>query len=209
MPKIKRAVTVDELTRKKFKELPLTGRWEKLIGIPQATGTWIIWADSGSGKSRLCMMMAKELAQIMKVAYDSLEEGARKTIRENVLACNMKDVKRNFLILNRESIQDLKERLRKPKHPKVVFIDSIQYSGLTKSEYIALKEEFEEKVLFIFISHADGKEPLGAVAKFIRYDADVKIRAEGFRAFAVSRYGGGTPFDIWPERAAEYWADIK
>lgn len=86
---------------------------------------------------------------------------------------------------------------------------SIAFStGLNKQEYIALKEEFKNK-LFIFNSHADGKEPKGSVAQFVRYDADIKVRVEGYKAFPASRFGGGEPFTIWDKGAAEYWMDIK
>ena len=43
---------------------------------------------------------------------------------------------------------------------------------------------------FIFISQADkaGKDPAGSVAKHIRYDADIKIKVEGYKAFVTTRY---------------------
>jgi hypothetical protein len=205
---IKRAVSVDEITKKKFKELPLTGDWLKMLGTPQASGVWIIWGLSGSGKSRFKMQLARCLAEFDRVAFNSLEEGARKSLQKNIIECKMSEVKENFFILDREPIDDLKTRLRKKKAPRIVFIDSVQYTGMTKRQYIELKEEFPN-VLFIFSSHADGKEPQGGVAKFIRYDSDVKIRVEGFKAFSASRHGGGEPYVIWPEQARLYWIDIK
>jgi hypothetical protein len=42
----------------------------------------------------------------------------------------------------------------------------------------------------------------------IRYDADVKMRTEGFKAFVTSRYeGGGSDFIIYEQGAAAYWVD--
>ena len=79
---------------------------------------------------------------------------------------------------------------------------------MSKKQYIALKEEFTD-VLFIFNSHAEGKEPQGNVAKFVRYDAGVKIRVEGFKALPASRMGGGDEFIIWAEGAANYWIELK
>lgn len=206
---IKRAVSVDEILKKKFKELKLEGDWLKLLGVPESNGSWIIWGQSGNGKSRFCMMLAKCLAQYGKVAYNALEEGARKSIQKNVKDCQMTDVKKNFTILNRESISDLKERLRKKQHPNFVFIDSLQYSGLTKQQYIKLKEEFPD-ILFIWVSHAEGRQPKGNTADFIKYDSDIKIRVEGYKAFSMSRLGGDNePFVIWPEAASKYWLDIQ
>ncbi|AWG24804.1 ATP-binding protein [Flavobacterium kingsejongi] len=205
--RLKRAVSVDEIKKMVFKVLQLNAFWQKILGLPEASGVWIIWGKSGSGKSRFNMILAKMLTEFEKVAYNSLEEGARLSLQKNINDCKMIEVKEKFVILAREPIPELKERLRKKRRPGIVFIDSLQYTGLTKKEYLSLKEEFTD-VLFIFISHANGTEPKGSVAEFIRYDADIKIRVEGFKAFPISRYGGGEPFVIWPEAAAEYWNDL-
>lgn len=209
LKKINRAVSVTELKNKKFKKLELTSKWDKCIGTPEANGVWFVWGNSGHGKSRFLMLLAKELTRHGKVAYNTLEEGARLSMQMNINDAGMDDeeVKKNFIILNREPIDDLKIRLRKKKHPHFVFIDSFQYTGLSKKQYIELKEEFTD-VLFIFNSHAEGKEPQGNIAKFVRYDADVKIRVEGFKALPMSRLGGGEPFVIWEQGAADYWMDI-
>lgn len=207
MAVVNRALSVDQILKKKFIDLKLEGEWLEALGEPEASGVWIIWGLSGSGKSRFCMMLAKCLTEFGKVAYNALEEGGRKTMQKNIKDCNMAQVKKRFTVLNREPIEQLKIRLRKKQHPRFVFIDSLQYTGLTKKQYIALKEEFPD-VLFIFISHAEGKNPKGNVADFVRYDADIKIRIEGYKAFPVSRLGGGKPYIIWAEGAAQYWADI-
>ena len=47
----------------------------------------------------------------------------------------------------------------------------------------------------------------------IRYDAEIKIKVEGFKAFVTTRYEdaergeGGADFIIWEQGAAEYWAE--
>lgn len=207
--KTNRAVSITELQNKKFKKLALSPEFEKFIGTPEANGVWFVWGNSGHGKSRFLMLLAKELTRHGKVAYNTLEEGARLSMQTNINDAGMDqaDVKKNIILLNREPIEEMKIRLRKKKHPQFVFIDSFQYTGLTKRQYIELKEEFAN-VLFIFNSHAEGREPLGNIAKFVRYDADVKIRVEGFKALPMSRHGGGSPYVIWNEGAADYWMDV-
>lgn len=208
---LKRAVSVRQLLDKKFKVIPLSPLWERFIGIPEANGVWFIWGHSGHGKSRFLMMLAKELAIHGKVVFNTLEEGARLSMQKNLKASGIVDepeIMKNLQFLDREPIDELKERLRRKKSPNFVIIDSYQYTGLSKLQYIKLKEEFPE-VLFIFNSHAEGKEPQGQTAKFVRYDADIKIRVEGFKAFPGSRLGGGEPYIIWEEGAKKYWLDIK
>ena len=206
---INRAYTIDNVETKKFIELKLDDDFKALVGAAEACGIWLCWGGSGSGKTTLTMLIAKMLAKNYKVAFNSLEMSISKALFETLRKAKLNEVKKNILILDRESIADLKERLRKKQAPKIIIIDSLQYTDLTKSEYKAFKEEFAHKHLFIIISHAEGKEPKGALASFIRYDADVKLRTEGYKAFATSRFGGGEPYTIWPEAAAKYWADIE
>jgi hypothetical protein len=96
--------------------------------------------------------------------------------------------------------------LRKVRSANIIFIDSLQYSDINKVEYKRLKLEFPNK-LFIWISHAEGKRPKGRLADFIRYDADVKIRIEGFKAICLSRIANNinTEYVIYQIGADEYW----
>lgn len=117
----------------------------------------------------------------------------------------MADVARRFIILDREPMNVLSERLKRKKSPSVVIVDSFQYSGLTYAGYKQLKEEHPGK-LFIFISHAEGRRPEGSAAKKVEYDADIKIFVEGFKASCKSRFMDrpGVPFIIWEEGAIKY-----
>lgn len=206
---LKRAVTIDDLTKKKFIELDLPPAFKKLLGTPERSGVWIIWGESYNGKTGFSLQLAKALTQSGKVFYNTLEEGARKSMQKAIVQQNMQEVKNRFLIGNRESTEDLKERLRRKKSPDIIFIDSLQHAELNKKDFKLLKEEFTNK-LFIFISHADGKNPEGSLAKFVKYDADVKIRVEGYRAMCLSRLGGDKePYTIWEQGASQFDLKIK
>ncbi len=203
-----RAVSIEELEKRCFVEMPFEGEWGKFLGVPERSGIWLVYGHSGNGKTRFALQLAKYLTNFGKVTYNTLEEGARKSMQRAVIETGMREVAKKFTILNREPISELKERLRKRKSPDIIIIDSFQYTGMSKKEYIALKEEFDKK-LFVFISHAEGKQPEGRTAKFIKYDVDVKIRIEGYKAFPVSRYGGGEPYVIWDKGAEDYWGEIE
>ena len=202
--RIKRGLTVSDLKAYRAETLDFDGPWLEAIGRPELTGSWIIWGNSANGKTRFALQLARYLARFVKVAYNSIEEGLSVTMREAVLSIGMADVQRNFLLLDKETITELGNRLAARKSPQVVIIDSLQYTGLTYTEYKLLRDKFRHK-LFIFISHAEGKLPKGNVAKSVRYDANVKILVEGYKAFCESRYGGGEPFTIWAKGAQEYW----
>jgi len=201
---INRARTYTDLMSQKAEELDFSGDFLRSFGKPEVTGSWLIWGNPGNGKTRFALQLCKHFASFVKVAYNSLEEGASKSIRNAVHEVGMSDVKSNFILLDTEPISELKERLRKQRSPEVVFIDSWQYTGLNYSEYRKLRSEFQNK-LFVLISHAEGKNPEGRTAKAIRYDSFVKIWVEGYKAFPASRYGGNEPFIIWEDGAKEFW----
>lgn len=200
---MKRALSVDDLLKTKFKMMQFDNIWKDSFGTPEISGVWLVWGQSGNGKTRFSLQLAKYLCSFGRVAYNTMEEGARRSFQKAVEETNMREVSGKFIILNRESMADLKARLSKRRSPDIVIIDSIQYTGITKEEYKQLKQEFSNK-LFIFLSHAIGKQPKGSVAEFVRYDADIKIFVEGYMAFPVSRFGGGSDFIIWQHGADLY-----
>lgn len=205
--KRKRAVSVSQLLGMRFKTMEFEGQFAELIGTPEMSGCWIIWGNSGNGKTNFALQLAKYLTNFGRVAYNTMEEGARLSMQRAVQMNDMSDCSRKIIFLNREPIEDLCQRLNMRKSPDAIIIDSFQYSGLNRSSYIGLKQNFPNK-LFVFLSHAEGKNPLGRAATFVRYDADVKIRVEGYRAFATSRYGGnGEPYVIWNEGSYKYWGE--
>lgn len=200
---MKRALTITDIRNYKTKTYLLDDGLDLALGEVELTGSWIVWGGSANGKTRFALQLAKALAKHVRVAYDSLEEGLSLSMQHAIEDVGFADVKRNFILLDGEGVDELKERLRKQRSPKVVIIDSLQYTGLTYTEYKALRDEFRSK-LFIFISHAEGHNPKGAVANSVKYDAFVKVYVEGYRAYPQSRYGGNVPYTVWPEGAAKY-----
>lgn len=193
-----RAASLDQVLRTRFKVLPFEGEWKDSIGCPELTGSWIVWGNSGNGKTRFALQLCKYLCQFGRVAYDSLEEGVSVSLVKAIKETSMMDVRRKFVVLDKEPIDQLTERLEKPKSPDIVCVDSLQYTGMSYEQYKALKERFPKK-LFIWISHAEGMLPEGRVAKKVRFDSNVKVFVQAYRAEPVSRYGGGKPYIIWEE----------
>ncbi|MDR2383534.1 MAG: hypothetical protein LBD76_06610 [Prevotellaceae bacterium] len=202
-----RALTYQNIAAYRPKSLNFTGSWLSSFGCPELAGSWLIWGNSGNGKTRFALQLAKYLCGFGHVIYDSLEEGLSLSLQKAIVETNLHDVNRRFLLLDKEPVAELAERLARQKSAGVVIIDSIQYSGLSYVDYKAVRARFPQK-LFILISHADGKAPAGRVARSIRFDANVKVWIEGYRAFPVSRYGGGEPFTIWNEGVVKYWNEV-
>ena len=209
---INRAKSVAEILKYKPKALPFTGAWFDSFGRPELSGCWLIWGNSGNGKTRFTLQLCKYLAQFCRVAYNSLEEGLSLSMQTAIKAVGMQDVARRFVLLDKEPMDELRTRLTaSQRSPNVVVIDSIQYSGLDKISAKELVDAFPHK-LFIFVSHADGKHPAGRTASAIRFHAGVKLWVEGYRIPApVSRFKEGecAPFTIWEAGAVKYWGETN
>lgn len=198
---------VREVMSMKYETFPFENDWKDAFGTPERRGVWFIWGDSGNGKTTFAMQLAKELCKYGRVAYNSLEEGSSLTMRNTMMRCGMMEVNRRFILLDAEPMDQLNIRLNRRRSPDIVIIDSFQYTQLTYRQYIEFKEANRKKLL-IFISHADGKQPNGRAAKSVMYDATLKIRVEGFRAFSKGRFIGPVGhYDIDKIKAPIYWGE--
>jgi hypothetical protein len=202
-----RVLSVDNLYNKKNRVLDFTDIWLDAMGRPEANGCWFIWGNSSNGKTVFAAKLAKYLATFGRVFYNSLEEGASESLKTAFMIAGIEKGDR-INPLDKMPLAELKEKLKKGGSPWATIIDSFQYSGLNALSYKALLTEFPNK-LFVFISHADGKQPAGRTAKTVRYDADIKIWVEGYKAFPKSRYGGGEPITIWDKGSEQYYNETK
>lgn len=198
---------VREVLGMKYETMDFDGPWLDAFGKPERRGVWIIWGNSGTGKTTFALQLCKYLCRFGRVAYDSLEEGACLTMQNAFRREGMMEVNKRFLLIDNENMEELSVRLKRQKSPDIVVIDSFQYTGMNYRQYIAFKERHRRKLL-IFISHADGKLPNGRAAKSLMYDASLKIYVEGFRAFSKGRFiGPKKHYDIVPEKARTYWGE--
>lgn len=209
-----RAISNKNVLTAKFEVAEFDGAFLASFGKPELRGAWIIYGGSGSGKTSFVMQVCKYLTRFRRVAYDSLEQGLSLSLQKAWERVGMEEVGNRIILLNKESLKDLRLRLSKKQSPDVIVVDSVHYwLGLKMSDYINLRNDFPDK-LFIFVSHEKGGQPDGKLAQKIRYDSDIKIRVEGYKAFVTTRYEvaergeGGADFIIWEQGANDYWANI-
>lgn len=195
-----RAYSVTDLYSKKFKVLSFDGEWKDFIGTPELTGAWIITGNSGNGKTRLAVRLAKYMTRFGRVAYDSIEEGMSFSIKQAFEAEKMEDVSGKIMLLDKEPLDELQKRLDKQRSPDVIIIDSLQFAQKGQVYLKKMIDKYRNK-LFIFVSHAEGSKPLGRTARAIEYISHVKIFVSQFVAYPKSRYGGNEPYTIWEEGA--------
>ena len=199
--KNKRAISVRDILNYNPKVMDFEGKWLDSFGRPEMSGSWIIYGSSGSGKTRFSLDLAKYLTNFGKVAYNSLEQGLSLSLKTAIEEAGMIDVSRRFILLDKEDVEDLTQRLKKHKSPDIIFIDSVQYSGLNKDTAMDLVDGFRKK-LFIFVSHSEGSKPAGRTAKSIKFHSDIKLFIDGFVIKEnINRFikGPPKPFVTWED----------
>lgn len=195
----------------KFATAEFDGQWLASFGKPELRGSWIIYGESGSGKTHFALKLLSYLTKFVdRVAYDTIEQGLSQSFQNAWNNASMGECGRKVVVYSKEQITSLRARLHKRKSPQVIVIDSITaLIGFTRTTFTELIDEFPDK-LFIFIAHEEGGKPYPAIAKHVRKLSEVKIRVEGFKAVVTTRFsgatGGGDDFIIWEEGAAKYYA---
>ena len=204
---MKRAYSPTEVLSMKKEVFDFEGAWYDAFGTPEKCGVWIIWGNSGNGKTSFVLQLCKELARFGKVLYNSLEEGVSLSMQNAIKRYNLAAENGRVRFVDGESIPNLNERLKKPKQPRFIVIDSFQYAQINYKEYLKFKEAHRDK-LIIFVSHASGSLPNGRSAVSVMYDASLKIWVQGYRAFSKGRFFGPVGhFTIWDEGARKYWGN--
>lgn len=203
----KRAYSPSELYRLKRPKMAFEGRWKEAFGCPAPTGLWIIWGNSGNGKSSFVMQLAKYLCRFGKVFYNSIEEDTQASFIDNVARNRMEEEEGRFFT-DKLTLKEMEARMNDPRKEDIFIIDSFQagqYTTKGPMGYTGLIERHPDK-LIIFVSRADGNKPQGRPADNCAWDAGVKIWGEGFRAICKGRFipKVGASFLIWEEGAAIY-----
>lgn len=202
----RKALSPNQVFSMKKESFDLSEEWQAAFGAPETCGTWFVWGQSGNGKTSFMVQLARELCRHGRVIYDSLEEGFALSFREQLRRHDMLDVNGRLLLVE-EDMAILRQRLEKRRSPRIVIIDSLQYTGLTFETYRELVTSLPRH-LFIISCQARGNKPDGRSANRIMYDAMLKIWIEGYRAFSKGRFiGDRGHIDIWEEGARRYWGE--
>lgn len=186
---------------KKYNQIHLGEPFSRSFGEVEIGSRWLIYGESGNGKTELCVQLAKEISRHGKVLYVSREQGDSSSLQFCFHRNKMEEQHGKVRLVKDVSYTEMCRIIEKSR-AKAVIIDSIDYMGITKDQYKELSEKYR-KTLIVMVSWAEGKKPISAAAKAIEYMVDVKIRVQGFAAFPRSRYGGNEPYLIWKKKAEE------
>ena len=197
---MKRAYSPKDIAAKKWVTLPWGEKWNKPFGFPAENASWFISGASASGKSSFVMQLSKELCKYGLVLYLSYEEGVNQTFQRRMEYLKMNEVQGKFRVVVDETYEELIDRLKKPKSPKFIIVDSYQVSEWEYPDAVALMKRFPKKC-FIWISQEKKSQPMGGGAIRLRYICDMKIRVVGYKAYCQGRAIGeaGSYYVVWEE----------
>lgn len=201
-----RVLSLSQMRAKKFKYLEdLPQSFIDSFGLIAWGARIFIYGNSGNGKSSLIMILIELFSRHGKIMYLALEEGHSATTQANINQYLPSDFEGQIQFADiTMTVPLLRAHLAKRNSPKIIFIDSVQYLDLDKMGYKSLVSQFKNKI-FVFVSHADGRKPLGGLARDILYDADVKVFVKSLVAFVSSRFRGGKSYVIYEKGAKSRW----
>ena len=201
-----RTLSAKQVLAKKFKTIELGGKWDDCIGSIGRKGVVFFWGNSGNGKTSAVVLFCKALCQLgLRGIYLSKEEGTDLTMQNTLRRLGIMDCGRLFQIDGRMSLDELSDRLAKPRSADFCVIDSVQYVQMTYKRFLEFKERHKNK-LIILVSQTKGRAPDGRPATRMMYDASLKIWVEGYKAFSKGRFIGPTgEYTIWEDGAKKYW----
>lgn len=201
--KLKKPLSTVHIQSQKIERIPFSGRFEDAFGRPQNRGAWFICGGTTSGKSSFAMQLAYEFGQYYKVLYNLLEEEPDDAdYIERTEKWGMEHLGSNFQTVS-YNLEELDFYLSNQKRNKsqVVFVDSLPYFTKSYDEYLAFKKKWANKVILVFIGHADGKNPSTEMQKRVMFDVKMKLMVSGYLVVCKGRTIGknGGLFVVWKE----------
>ena len=195
-----RAYSPKDIASKKWETLAWGEEWSKPFGFPAENASWFITGASASGKSSFVMQLAKEFCRFGNTLYLSYEERINQSFQRRMGYLGMHEVQGKFRVVTDDSYEELVERLKRPKSPKFIIVDSFQMSGWTYEQCEELVRKFAQKC-FVFVSMEYKSQPMGKPAARLKYLADMKVRVMGYKAYCQGRALGdaGSYYVVWKE----------
>jgi hypothetical protein len=205
---MKKIISLQKVSKKKYKELPFTGVFADSFGLPEQGSKWLILGQPKNGKTEFCMQLLKYIKQFGKAAYYSKEQGDSLSMQKAIIRNGLGDTPLKEVHFGFDgNFEDLQKYLKKQRGVKTLFIDSVDYLNLTKKqiEFLCGKK----KLTIIFIAWSSGNQPKSLTAKSLIYMVDVVVPVNRFVAEPSSRYGGFAPYVIWEAEAKKHHAFLN
>lgn len=204
-----RATSIYNFLNMKFERIEFEGAWRDAFDQPEKGGIWYVGGRPTNGKTSFVVQLIKALAELgLRIRFYNFEEQASISMQETIQRVNLGEVAHKIQIISyMMSYEEIREELETTR-TQVAVIDTIQKSGITKSQVEDLRRDFPN-MLIVFVSHVQPNGlPEKAPANQAYREASLKIFVDRFRAISQGRYFGELGYyDVWPEKAAKEWGE--
>lgn len=217
-----KSISLKQLAEKRYDIVPgLPPEYLRSFGELEDAFDCVFYGESGDGKTNMVIQFVALLIQLIdcRAEYISYEEGHGKTMRDALIKRHdlLEKIGARLILTDHMEYEELKSKMGKKHSPKIWIIDSVQASGLTYAQIKELKRLYvlsRKKKIIIFISWAEGKNVVGAVARDTVFYSNVKVRMYKYVCFLRSRFGGNLPFIAWEKgakdnRTPEEWENLQ
>lgn len=176
----------ENMSQASFQTIGLTGKWKDLIGDPAPGFTAMVHGSPKGGKSSLCLMFARYLAEHHgKVLYAAIEEGFNYTFQEKV---NRFDAVHPRLFISDSLPSNLSSY-------DFVFIDSLTKAGMTTQDISRLKKQYPRTSFIFIVQETKGGTFRGS--KEIEHEVDIIIKVTDGSVTSYGRYNQGGEMRLW------------
>lgn len=195
----------------KHETMPFEGKWLECFGTPSPAGIWIIYGNSGSGKTSFALQLAKYLTNFGRVVYWTLEQGNTQSFqrawkREGISDCGCSIIAAD----EDETFATIAKAMCVKRGRNILIIDSLtplKAQQFNIQRYEAFRKRMKDK-LIIWLSHEKNGIPDTSVGDYILKLADLKMQVEGYKVMTNTRAGESLKdFVIWEQGANKYWTD--
>lgn len=209
-----KALGIKQFHQKKFTLLPIEGtEYADHLGYIPRGFVMVVGGFSGNGKTEYCVRLAKFFCRFGKVAWLSFEQRHGYDLQMATMRNKMEEVSGLFIAIDpianlprgKTYLEDLDEYASRRNSPDFYFIDSVDYTGWKKEDYLYLKEKYDGKKTFVFICHTDKSgNARKTISADIIFDGGMFFFVKSYIATPQkNRFGGFEPYVIWEEKARE------
>ena len=166
--------TLRELTRMPYRAAKLSQEWRGFLGSVPADAQFsiLLAGPSGTGKSTLCLQLAREFARLGNVLYVCAEERTKSgtlRLRARLLGISSSRI----WMFDTTRYESVVAELSKGNH-KFCIIDSIQELDVDDEHIMRIIEQFPN-VVFLFVAQVDWTEKYSRGSSKWRHKVDIRL----------------------------------
>ena len=148
-------VSVGELLKMRFKELPLNRKLQQILGKIPAKEQWLMLVHGvpGSGKSTYSLVLAKEFSRFGTILYANFEEAIGPTLQKKINVAKLQNERVKFLENN--TVEELWRKLGTGMY-RYCIVDSISEVAKRERRVAEFGSKLREypNTSFILIGHS-------------------------------------------------------